>query len=372
MPMTENSSVSEVISYIKRLKETQTKIYGIMSHGLVPEELIYAADGFPLRLSLTGDKSSATQGIEYLTSATCSFARSTIGHFELKNELYSELDAIIAGNYCNGEICTTELISEYFRIPRINIVFPSTKSESALKFQIAELNHFKEDIERFSGNQITNTQISEAIQIYNQERKLIQEVVKIQAEKGVLLSGVECSDLIYKHFLYGVKAAIENLQKVLMELKDRSSILEAKRIIFAGAGVPIGDDLIHLIENHGLLVIKNLTWTGLDYYNSLIDENIAPLEGLANFYINNENSGRMILSDNFFTNLVDIYEDCNADGILFYIIKYCSIFPSVISMKLKQTLSEKEIPYLELERDYAITTEAQLQTRLQAFKEMIG
>ncbi len=370
--MTENTLVAGARSHIQKLKESQMKIYGIMAHGLVPEELIYAAGGFPLRLSLLGDRNTVTKGIEYLTSATCSFARSTIGSFDLKNPVYNELDAIVAGNYCNGELCTTELISEYFNIPDINIVFPSSKTPSALKFMEAELHHFREELERFSGKKISDVAISEAIKLYNQERKLYQTIVQTQNEKGFLLSGVESTELLYKHFLYGVEASIENLQGVVNGFADKSPFEDGKRIMFVGNGVPIGDNMIRLIEDQGFLVINNLTWTGLDYYDSVVEEGPAPIEALAKYYINAENSGRMILSDNYLTDLIHIFKKTKADGILFYFVKYCSLFPSVVSYNFKQTLIENNIPYLEIERDYGVTTDAQLQTRLQAFKEMIA
>lgn len=369
MDTLENQMVIDAIERVKVQKNMNRKIYGIMAHGLVPEELIYAAGGFPLRFSLAGDKNAGTRGIEYMTSATCSFARSTVGQFELKNEFYKEIDAIIAGNYCNGELCSTEMISHYFKIPNISIVFPSAKTDSALKFLVAELRHFKEDVEKFSGNAITEDKLVTAIDLYNEERRLIQEVVKIQTEKGFLLSGVECLNLLYQHFLYGVEAAIENLKVVLKGLASKAPSEGKKKIIFAGSGVPIGDNIIQMIEDKGFLVIKNFTWTGLDYYQSLVEG--PTIEALAKYYLNAENSGRMILSDSYFTNLTKIFRESNADGIIFYTVKYCSIFPSVISVKLKQVLSDQKIPYLEIEREYGATTDAQLQTRLQAFQEMV-
>ena len=292
-----------------------------------------------------------------------------MGQFELKNELYKEIDAIIAGNYCNGELCSTEMISHYFKIPNINIVFPSAKTDSALKFLVAELRHFKEDIEKFAGHEITEDKLVAAIELYNEERRLIQKVVKTQTEKGFILSGVECQNLLYQHFLFGIEASIENLKAVLKGLESKSPSGGKKKIIFAGSGVPIGDNIIQVIENKGFLVTKNLTWTGLDYYQSLVEG--STIEALAKYYLNAENSGRMILSDSYFTNLTKIFKESNADGIIFYIVKYCSLFPSVISTKLKQTLSDQKIPYLEIEREYGATTDAQLQTRLQAFKEMV-
>ncbi|NVM31478.1 MAG: 2-hydroxyacyl-CoA dehydratase [Candidatus Helarchaeota archaeon] len=370
--MTREQMFSEVVQQLKKYKEANKKIYGILAHGLVPEEIIHAASGFPLRLSLVGDKDSASKGIEYLTSATCSFARSTIGHFDLKNALYDEIETIIAGNYCNGELCATEMISEYFNIPRINIVFPSAKTDSALRFLIAELNHFKEDIERFSGIKLSEDKIAEAIKLYNNERKLMQEVVNVQRNKNYVLSGVECLELMHHHFLYGVEASIGNLQTTVIDLSEKTSPIEGKKIIFAGNGVPIGDNIIQLSEAQGLSVIKNLTWTGLDYYDSLVDQNKPPLEALADYYLNLENSGRMILSDDYFTNLAEIYKNSHADGIIFYKVKYCSIVPSVISSKLKEILSEQNIPYVEIEREYGVNKNAQLQTRLQAFQEMIA
>ncbi|MHA1265764.1 MAG: 2-hydroxyacyl-CoA dehydratase family protein [Candidatus Helarchaeota archaeon] len=362
--------IPDVLAHIKALKDSQRKIYGIMAHGLVPEELIYAAKGFPLRLSLTGDPSSAEKGIEYLTSATCSFARSTIGHFNLKNELYKELDVIIASNYCNGELCATELISKYFHIPALNIVFPSNKSPFALRFLTAELTNFTEELEQISDYAIQGEPLSEAISLYNRERTLYQKVVEIQTQRGPLLSGQENTALIYRHFLYGPEVTIQYLQSLLDKLNDMAPLEGRKKVLFAGNGVPFGDNILQLIENNGLLVTKNLTWTGLDYYQSLVEGN--DLNALANYYLKAENSGRMILSNNYFTNLVKIFKASNLDGIIFYLVKYCSIFPSMVSYKLKQTLSAEGIPFLEIERDYGTTTDAQLLTRIQAFKEMLS
>ena len=65
----ENQIVIDAVERVKVLKNANKKIYGIMAHGLVPEELIYATGGFPLRLSLTGDKNAGTKGIDYMTSA---------------------------------------------------------------------------------------------------------------------------------------------------------------------------------------------------------------------------------------------------------------------------------------------------------------
>ncbi|MHA1277625.1 MAG: 2-hydroxyacyl-CoA dehydratase subunit D [Candidatus Helarchaeota archaeon] len=368
--MVETSDLSEVISHIREQKGKGVKVYGIMAHGLVPEELIHAAGGIPLRLSLVGTKDSAEIGIEYLTSATCSFARSTIGYFKLKNELYDQLDTLVGGNYCNGELCATELISDYFNIPRINIVFPSTKSEFAQKFMVAELIHFQEELERIEGHQITEVQIKEAIDLYNHERRLIQEISRIQSQRNYPLSGSKCQELIHKHFLWGVKVSIKNLQRMVKEIQTNHQPREGKRLVFAGNGIPIGDNILQQIEAQGFSVIKNLTWTGLDYYQSVIKE--KTIQGIAQYYLEAENMGRMILSEDYFSNILRTYENCNADGIIFYIIKYCSILPAIISSKLKERLSVKGIPYLEIERDYGITTDAQLLTKIQAFKEMLA
>ncbi len=364
--------LSKISSNLKKLKHEHKTIYGIMAHGIVPEELIFAAGGFPLRLWLSGNEESATKGIEYLTASTCSFARSTIGHIDLKNQYYNELDAIVGSNFCNGELCSTEIISEYFNIPKIDLVLPSTKNEAARKFMMAELQHFKEEIERFQGNSITDDSILEAIKLYNRERKLIQEIAQIQSSKNYLLTGSECLDLLYHHFLFGVEVAIANLKQVKESLSSKTHPQEGKKLIFAGNGIAIGDNIIQLLENEGFSVIKNLTWTGLDYYTSSIEETGNLYENIAYYYINSENSGRMLLSDNYFKNIAKIYKQSNADGIIFYMIKHCSIIPSLISTKLKKMLSEQEIPYLEIEREYNTPLGVQLQTRLQAFKEMIG
>lgn len=369
--MIEPLTLEKIIPHVRTLKDAQRKIYGVMAHGLVPEELIHAADGVPLRLGLTGTKETADLGTEYLTSATCSFARSAVSHFHLKNALYDQVDVVIASNYCNGELCASEMIAEYFHIPQINIVFPSTKNAFALKFMIAEFQHFVAEIERFSGQVVSSDAVKGSIHLYNQERQLFQELIKLQADRGALLTGIESANLLYHHFFYGVERSIQILEQVTAELRDREPITGKSPILLAGNGIPFGDNLLTSIEREGFLVAKNLTWTGLDYYDTLVEESSDPITALAKYYISAENSGRMILSDNYFTDLVQTFRRSKVKGIIFYLVKYCSIFPSVVSNQLKEALKQEEIPYLEIERDYSTTSDAQLQTRIQAFKEMI-
>ena len=93
--------IKESTKIINDHKENGRKIVGIVQHGMFPDELVVAAGAIPLHFIL-GGKDEQEIGDSYLSSTTCPFGRATLGFLEKKNKLYSLLDTVIVGTFCNG------------------------------------------------------------------------------------------------------------------------------------------------------------------------------------------------------------------------------------------------------------------------------
>jgi len=59
------------------------------------------------------------------------------------------------------------------------------------------------------------------------------------------------------------------------------------------------------------------------------------------------------------------------DGIIFYLIKFCDVFSWEIHTVSTQ-LSEEKIPVLIIEGDYPVKAKGQINTRIEAFIEMLS
>ena len=60
-----------------------------------------------------------------------------------------------------------------------------------------------------------------------------------------------------------------------------------------------------------------------------------------------------------------------AQGVIHYTIQFCTPY-LVETYKVEQTIQQEAIPFLRLETDYSMEDAAQLETRIQAFLEVLA
>jgi len=68
---------------------------------------------------------------------------------------------------------------------------------------------------------------------------------------------------------------------------------------------------------------------------------------------------------------MDMIKDYKIDGIIYHTLRLCLLF-DIESQRIKDVMSEKGVPFLQLNTDYSKEDLGQLQTRIEAFVEIIG
>lgn len=135
------------IETIKNLKESGMKIIGFTC-SYVPEEIIFAAQAFPLRLNLGGEEEVALEGGELISVGTCPYARSTLGYLIQNHPLYSLCDLVITGNFCNA-MESIQDYENYIGIPTINLDVPRRTDEGSWRYFYKEILLFQKNLEEF-------------------------------------------------------------------------------------------------------------------------------------------------------------------------------------------------------------------------------
>jgi len=362
-----DEQIKEIIS---KLQEIDKSIIGIFPHMMVPLELIYAADCHPLILCLGGDDDMSTIGTEYLTQATCPFARGTLGFFENAHPLYKDIKYIVGGNYCNGDLTTTEMIHIYFNRKQIPITFPTSASPTSLKFFREELKNFKKRLEQELNVEISNDKIIESIQKYNKMRQLFREIDNIRISKGVI-DYLDLQNLIYKAIILGPDYIIPELERIKnkQEKFDKKSF-NGKKIVLTGSLIALGDRFLELISELDVNVVVNDTEFGRCFYERDIILNGTDLyDSFVNYYLKNTRAARMYPDNVSIPRAINFYKEYKANGVINHVLKFCDPFLAKKAI-FKNELVENGVPVLEVERDYS-TNIGQLKTRIEAFLEMI-
>ncbi|MHA1309853.1 MAG: 2-hydroxyacyl-CoA dehydratase family protein [Candidatus Helarchaeota archaeon] len=359
---------NEIDEMILTLKNLNKAIIGIFPHMMVPLELIYATlKCHPVILCLGGNDDMANIGTEYLTQATCPFARGAIGYFNTDEPLYSQIKYIVGGNYCNGDLTASEMITYYFDRDMIPIVFPTTSKSSAVKFYYEELKKFKSHLEKKFDVIIKNDQIYDAIDKFNEMRQLFR---KINEEKinNSIINHLELQNLLYEAMIAGPDYIIPKLCTIL-ESSSQGQIGQHK-VVLIGSVIALGDKFLEILLDLDIDVVINDTEFGFGFFEKDIEKkHDDPLMDLTDYYLKNTIAARMYPNSTTVPRAINFYKKYGAKGVINHVLKFCD--PYVAHKALfKSKMQEAGIPSLEIERDYSVNI-GQLKTRIEAFIEMI-
>jgi len=378
--MDDSNLLSEFALFLKEKKQEGVKIIAYLAHDNIPEELIDAAGFFPLKLIFGGNDELMDASHDYLPPSMCAFAQSCIGLFSIKPNDYNFLelvDYIIVSNHCVSDICVSEIVSKYFNIPRLNFYVPYTMNENSLKYYKLELQDFKNQLEAIIDRKISDEDIHNSILKFNSFKKKLLEINELE------ISGSEKLKLIHKSMLFGPDF-LQDLESLIQNFKDTPQPVSktSKDVLLTGCSIFINDNMIDLIEEGGGNIVFFDTWIGNHYYSQIIESNLTdtkndPLDLLVLRFKNNINGDHSV--PDFLKQKVSVIQKYSENytknkgrklGVINHIIKFCDHI-SLMSSFLKDSLQEKGVQVLNLERDYSRANRGQLSTRIEAYLEMM-
>lgn len=372
--------LSDYTKFLREKKEEGKKIIAFISHDNIPEELFDAAGFIPLRLIFAGNDELQDASHDYLPPSTCAFAQSCIGLFSLKPNHYrfrflELIDYFVVSNHCVSDICTSEIISKYFNIPRLNFYVSYTTTANSLKYFKLELKDLKDQLEEITGIQIKDEDILASIKKYNDFKKKLVEFNDLEIKGSVKLK------MIQKAILFGPEILTE-LEDSIMQFQENQTKNNTKDIILTGCSIFINDFLIDLIEEAGGNIVFFDTWIGSNYFSQVFDDRTLfsikdPIELLTHRFNHNYSGDHSVPNflENKISQIMEFYQKYLNQtgkklGVINHIIKFCDHM-SLMSPHLKSRIQEKGVFVLNLERDYSRATRGQLSTRIEAFLEMM-
>jgi len=366
----QSAIIDEAIHNLKIYREKGFKIVGVVPHGMVPEELIVAAGAIPIRIAL-GGKDEQERGDNYLSSTTCPFGRATLGFFEEQHPLYTLVDTVIVGTFCNGVQNVANYLN-YFQKASVPLILPHDRRDSSFNFYINELKKIQAYLETLTGNRCTLRTFTGAIQEYNHLRALLREINDYRKKDNPPVCGRTIHQVVGQALLLGPKVMIPRCEELLQQLRGTPKPYSGSRIFLTGSGITLGDSILEVIEDKaGGLIVADDLWSSMDYFLEDVPHFTDPLRALAEKYLRKSLSGRMIPESEIrIPKILELYRDFRAQGIINHTLKYCDSY-SGLKPEFRRFMSRQNIPVLELDRDYAEANIGQLQTRIEAFLEMI-
>lgn len=365
----------EALLAIITAAEEGRKVGGIYC-AFAPEELLRAADAVPVTLCGKSEKPiPAAESV--LPPSLCPLIKSSYG-FALTDTCpyFAASDFIIGETTCDGKKKMFELMGRLKPVHVMQLPYASDNL-SAQVFWESEVLRLKGYIEDKTGTEITDDVLSQQIDLCNERRRLLKEMVYKCARAPFPISG---SDMLLMTESRNFAVDLPRYNRLLGDfLKKLDAVASAGGVIentppkILITGCPMGrgtDKVLNLVEESGGFVACQEHCSGLKSFDRMVDTSIPPIEALSLHYLNTPcscmtpNSGRFSL-------LSRLIKDFQIDAVVDVTLQNCHTYN--VEAKLVEELSEDKIgiPCLHLETGYSPSDTEQLRVRIEAFLEML-
>jgi len=361
--------VRDPFAYGRKLKaDTGGKVVGYVCT-YAPEEIILAAGAHPLRLF--GTTGTIERADAHLQSYCCSLVRGVLEE-GLKGGT-DFLDGMVFPHTCDS----IQRLSDLWRMNvtqgfHVDAVLPvKLDTQSARQYMIAVLHRFKNDLERELACSITDENLSKAIKLMNEIRLLLLRIYELRSDQPGLMTGDALYTIVKATMIIDRKRVREILQEVVAKMEvGKSSHTHTKRLLMAG-GICNQPQIHDMIEAAGGAVIWDDFCTGSRYFETLVATDKNPITAIAERFLQRavcpaKHAGLRNRAED----LIRMARERKAKGVIFLYLKFCD--PHAFDYPyLKNALDQEGIPSLLLEVEDPLPAEGQLQTRFEAFLEML-
>lgn len=345
----------------------------------VPDEITVAAGGASIGLC-AGAQFPISTGEKVLPRSLCPLIKASVG-FKMDRicPYFQVSDFVVGETTCDGKKKAWEILDEF--IPTYVMELPQKKNEADHTLWLEEIKRFKDKMEEESGVQVTAENLAQAIKLINSKRAALQRLYNTRKADPAPISGKDALLISELAFFDDPTRFTQQVNALCDELEDRVAKGEgiikkgAPRILVTGSPQPIPSWKLHaVIEGSGGVVVCEETCTGTRYFENPVAENGKTLEqqleaiakrGLGiNCACFTPNEGRV-------EDILRLAKEYKADGVVYYNLQFCQPY-SIEYRQVEKVLQEAGVPIIKIESDFSDEDAGQLQTRIQAFLEMVG
>ncbi|MFQ5862878.1 MAG: 2-hydroxyacyl-CoA dehydratase subunit D [Candidatus Brocadiales bacterium] len=337
----------------------------------VPEEIIIAAGKVPFRILGSGKPVKLANA--YLPKTFDPYVLDSLeGALEGS---YNFLEGVVIANTSDAH----RRLYDAWRlgVNSMKVFFLDVpKGADSLRVKVFRLalSSLVRDIERAFGVKISEEGLRSAIRLCNETRLLIRKLSETRKRGIPPLSGEKFFEVIKWSQTHDKPTVNDTLSKYLEELGSALKNTEGSgsngpRIMLMGSlmGSP---ELISLIERLGARVVCEDLCIGMQYFSSLVDEDSTePLDALARRYLSIP-TARMVDTESRWDYLLRMAEDFCVDGVIYFALKFDDIYLFEYP-HIRNKFQEAGYPVLFIEAENFLTTLGQIETRVQAFTEML-
>jgi benzoyl-CoA reductase/2-hydroxyglutaryl-CoA dehydratase subunit BcrC/BadD/HgdB len=344
----------------------------------VPEELVLAVDGIAVGLCAGADV--GTEAAEkMLPRNTCALIKSFFG-FKIAGLCpYTEAcDLVIGETTCDGKKKAYEIFCQLKDTYVMEV--PHTKSAAAMALWRSEIGRLAAKLEEVSGREITAESLRAGIETVNAKRRALQRLNALRQANPAPISGRDALLINQIQFYDDPVRFTTKLHDLCDELEERVKAgvgvvpADTPRVLVSGCPMAAPNwKLPYVIESSGAVIVGEESCVGERGTRNLVSDAGSTvdelLDALADRYLQIDCAVFTPNPDRL-RHITEMARAYDAAGVVHYCLQFCTPY-SMEATLVGRSLAEAGIPLLKLETDYSMEDVPQLQTRVQAFLEVL-
>lgn len=291
-------------------------------------------------------------------------------------------DIIIGETTCDGKKKMYELLEDMGKRVYIMHLPQGADRDYEIDFWAKEIERLIIYLEDTFSVEITKEKLLDAVIKNNEYRRLSEKMFSMQKLVPPPMNGM---DMIYAQEGEAYKFDRTERYRAMEELVEhiesdynngaRPVAANRKRIMITGC--PLGgamDKIGNAIERNGGVIVCYDTCGGTRSSGLLVDESKNTsreevIHAIADRYMK---VGCSVLTPNTtrLENLPNLLEEYKIDGVVEVILQACHTY-NVEAVRIKKIVKDQGVRYMSIETDYSNSDEGQIETRIQAFLEML-
>ena len=358
---------------ISAYKQEGKKVIGVLPY-FAPVELVVAAGMVPMGI-WGSNKKTIAMAKEYCATFYCTIAQLALEM--LLDGTLDQLDGIITPTICD----TLRPMSQNFRVamegklPCIFLAHPQNRKPAfGLQFTVDQYMHVKSELEKISGNTITDEALRDAIKVMNRSRKARREFVKLAGQHPEAISAVERSAVLRSAWFMEPAVHAQKLEELNAELaKLPASNWKGCKVVTSGI-ICDNPKLLQIFDDNHIAIAADDVAQETRSFRVDASEEGDPMMALAQQFADqdydvllyDEHSNKNRRADY----VVQMVKESGAQGLVLFMQQFCD--PEEMEYPyLKKALDDAGIPHVKLGVDQQMRDFGQASTAIQAFADVL-
>lgn len=340
-----------------------------------PEEIIHAAGFEPFRLLPLEDGTAAADRLLY--SNLCPYARQVARGLE--DGSYGTLAGVVVANSCHAALHLYSVFREKGSFFFYFLDLPRVMSRAAEEGFAGELERMLFFLSKM-GEPVTLKRLKEAVKLYAQTQEILGKGLPGGFPEGLTALGPSLiSHLAFQAAALPREEFNQKLEQMLREdprLVQHGPVGESPCLLLTGSIPPRG--LLEVLSKVGLFTFYPENCTGVRYFGKKYGRDLEEaktlgelLLGLARAYLKKPPCPRFFpwgRRKSYFESLIGKFK---VRGVIYHDLEFCDL-SHYDFLLLKGFFSARNIPVLKVKTELEKAGLGQLQTRIEAFLEMIS